>query len=133
METLSCKSPSSSSILHTEAYQKINRILSDYKEKKVPRVFLNDDDWNELQSCLDKNKIITHLSKNHKLTTIEFHLCILLLLDFSVKDRGRLLQRERNTIYRLERSISEKIQIEYQANNLQKHLRNMLHNIENNI
>lgn len=128
METLSCESPASPNILHTETYQRINRILSAYKEKKVPKEFLNDNDWNELQSCLDKNEIIANLSKSHKLTTIEFHLCILLLLDFSVKDRGRLLQRERNTIYRLEQSISEKIQIEYQANKLQKHLRNMLHN-----
>ncbi len=133
MEPHSCESPASPNILHTEAYQKINRILSAYKEKKTPKEFLTDDDWNELKSYLDKNEIVANWSKTYKLTTIEFHLCILLLLDFSAKDRGRLLQRERNTIYRLERSISEKIQIEYQANNLQKHLRNMLHNIENNI
>ena len=111
---------------YSEVIQKIESILTLYKEKKVPKVLLDEDDWVRLLAEVDKKGTVNRISEMFGLSEMECHLCCLLLLDYSVTDMGRIIQRDRVSVYRIERSILKKMGKEYQAGALQNLLRGML-------
>lgn len=111
---------------YSDVTQKIDNILEIYKKGKVPKEFLDENDWARLLAETDPKGGINRISEMYGLSEIEFHLCILLLLDYSVTDMGRIIQRKRMSVYRIERSISKKMGRNYQAGELQKQLKGML-------
>lgn len=111
---------------YSDVIQKIENILSTYKEGKTPKIFLDEEDWARLLVEIDKKEVISRIHKDCRLSTIEFHLCVLLLLDYPVVDMGKIIQRDRTAIYRLERSVMKKMGRPYQAGELQKLLKNMV-------
>lgn len=111
---------------YSEVNTKINHILSDYKVKGHSKEFLDKNDWARLMAEVDKNGIIQHISNKYSLSEEETHLCCLLLLDYSVVDRGRLMRCERLTVYRKERKILEKMGMNYQVGELQKLIKSMI-------
>ena len=111
---------------YSDVTQKIDNILEIYKKGKVPKEFLDENDWARLLAETDPKGGINRISEMYGLSEIEFHLCILLLLDYSVTDMGRIIQRKRMSVYRIERSISKKMGRDYQAGKLQELLKNML-------
>lgn len=111
---------------YSDVIQKIEHILSVHKERKTPKIFLDEEDWARLLVEIDKKEVISRIHKDCRLSTIEFHLCVLLLLDYSVSDMGKIIQRDRTAIYRLERSVMKKMGRPYQAGELQKLLKNMV-------
>lgn len=111
---------------YSDVIQKIEHILSVHKERKTPKIFLDEEDWARLLVEIDKKEVISRIHKDCRLSTIEFHLCVLLLLDYSVSDMGKIIQRDRTAIYRLERSVMKKMGKPYQAGELQKLLKNIV-------
>lgn len=111
---------------YSDVIQKIDNILTIYREKKVPKDFLDENDWARLLAEIDKKGVINRICETHGLSEIEYHLCTLLLLDYSVADMGRIIQRDRVSVYRIERSIAKKMGKEYQTGELQKQLKNMV-------
>lgn len=111
---------------YSEVTQKIDHILSIYKEKKIPKEFLDENDWARLLAEVDPKGVVNSISEKCKLSEIEYHLCCLLLLEYSVTDMGRIIQRQRMSVYRIERTITKKMGRDYQAGELQKWLRNMV-------
>ena len=94
---------------YSEVIQKIDNILAIYKKKKIPKEFLDENDWVRLQAEVDPQGIINSISEKYKLSEMECHLCCLLLLDYSIADVGRIIQRERMSVYRMEHAISKKM------------------------
>lgn len=111
---------------YSDVIQKIDNILSIYKEKQIPKEFLDENDWARLLAETDKKGVINRISVQYRLSEIEFHLCSLLLLDYSVTDMGRIIQRERASVYRIEGSILKKMGIKYEKGELRKLLINMI-------
>lgn len=111
---------------YSDVIQKMENILSIYKDGRVPKEFLDENDWARLLAELDKEGRINHISEKYNLSNVESHLCGLLLLDYSVTDMGRIIQRRRMSIYRLEQSILKKMGIEYKVGNLKILLRDMV-------
>lgn len=111
---------------YSDVIQKIDNILSSYKENKRPKEFLDENDWARLLAETDKKGVINRINEMYRLSEIEFHLCSLLLLDYSVADMGRIIQRERMSVYRIEGSILKKMGRKYQAGELQKLLKSMI-------
>ena len=119
---------------YSDVTQKIDNILTVCKKGKIPKDLLDGNDWARLLAETDPQGVINRISKIYGLSEIELHLCILLLLDYSVTDMGRIIQRKRMSVYRIDRSISKKMGRNYQAGELQKLLKNMLNdNIEINV
>ena len=87
---------------------------------------MDEDDWVRLLAEVDKKGTVNRISEMFGLSEMECHLCCLLLLDYSVTDMGRIIQRDRVSVYRIERSILKKMGKEYQAGALQNLLRGML-------
>lgn len=111
---------------YSEVTQKIDHILSIYKEKKIPKEFLDENDWARLLTEVDPKGVVNSIGRKYKLSEIECHLCSLLLLGYSVADMGRIIRRQRISVYRIERSITKKMGRNYQAGELQKWLKNMI-------
>ncbi len=111
---------------YSEVTQKIDHILSIYKEKKIPKEFLDENDWARLLAEVDPKGVVNSIGRKYKLSEIECHLCSLLLLGYSVADMGRIIRRQRISVYRIERSITKKMGRNYQAGELQKWLKNMI-------
>lgn len=93
---------------YSEVTQKIDHILSIYKEKKIPKEFLDENDWARLLAEVDPKGVVNSIGRKYKLSEIECHLCSLLLLGYSVADMGRIIRRQRISVYRIERSITKK-------------------------
>lgn len=111
---------------YSEVIQKIDRILSVYKENKIPKEFLDENDWARLLAEVDPRGVVNGISEKCRLSEIECHLCGLLLLEYSVADMGRIIQRQRISVYRIERTITKKMGRDYQAGELQKWLKSMV-------
>ena len=111
---------------YSDVTQKIDNILTECKKGKMPKELLDRNDWARLLAETDPKGVISRISEMYGLSEIEFHLCILLLLDYSVTDMGRIIQRKRMSVYRIERAISKKMGRNYQVGELQKLLKNML-------
>lgn len=116
---------------YSDVTQKIDDILIECKKGKMPKELLDGNDWARLLAETDSKGVISRISEMYGLSEIEFHLCILLLLDYSVTDMGRIIQRKRMSVYRIERAISKKMGRNYQAGELQKLLKNMLNDNAN--
>ena len=78
---------------YSEVTQKIDHILSIYKEKKIPKEFLDENDWARLLAEVDPKGVVNSIGRKYKLSEIECHLCRLLLLGYSVADMGRIIRR----------------------------------------
>lgn len=111
---------------HSDVYAKIERILLNYKETEYSQESLNEEDWLKLTAEIDKNSVISDMGIQYDFTEKEMHLCYLLLLDFSLSDRARLMQVSRRTPYRAEKEILRKIGETYSARKLQKFLKDMI-------
>lgn len=98
---------------HSSVFAKIERIIDAFKQCDKSDEQLNEEDWKciiaEIDSCWNGN--ISRLSAQYKLSKDDIHLCCLFLIDIPVSHIPYLINCTRNTVYRKEREIINKMGI----------------------
>lgn len=100
---------------HSDVSMKMERILQDYRARGYSKEALSYEDWTQLSVELDSMGKLFEVCMGCGLTEEEMHYCLLLLTDFSIGDRAKILHLSRQTPYRWEKEICIKMGIEYQA------------------
>ncbi len=98
-----------------DVFVKMERILQDYKEKAYSKQELSSNDWTLLAQDLDSTGRMLEMRIYYGLTEDEMHYCLLLLTDYSIGERGKIMRLSRQTPYRWEKEICRKMGIEYKA------------------
>ena len=96
---------------HSKVSAKIERIINSCKAYDKSDEQLSEEDWKCLiaETDMRRNKVITRLNTQYKLSKTEIHLCCLFLTDFPIANLACIIQLTRNSIYRKEREIKKKI------------------------
>lgn len=98
---------------HSSVFAKIERIIGAFKQCDKSDEQLTEEDWKciiaEMDSCWYGN--ISRLSAQHKLSKEDIHLCCLLLIEIPVSHIAYLINCTRNTVYRKEKEIINKMGI----------------------
>lgn len=98
---------------HSSVFAKIERIIGAFKQCDKSDEQLTEEDWKciiaAMDSCWYGN--ISRLSAQHKLSKEDIHLCCLLLIEIPVSHIPYLINCTRNTVYRKEKEIINKMGI----------------------
>ena len=111
---------------YSDVYNKMKKIISDCKEHGISKVTLTDDEWIRFMAEIEKTGILSKLAVEYKFSKNETRYCYLLFTDFSIKERMQILKIAHATLYRTEQRICKKMNVPYQANELQKLLKSMI-------
>ena len=104
----------------------MKKIISDCKEHGISKVTLTDDEWIRFMAEIEKTDILSKLAVEYKFSKNETRYCYLLFTDFSIKERMQILKIAHATLYRTEQRICKKMNVPYQANELQKLLKSII-------
>ena len=110
---------------YSDVYNKMKQIISDCKEHGISKVTLTDDEWIRFMAEIEKTGTLSKLAVEYKFSKNETHYCYLLFTDFSIKERMQILKIAHATLYRTEQRICRKMNVPYQANELQKLLKSI--------
>lgn len=110
---------------YSDVYNKMKQIISDCKEHGISKVTLTDDEWIRFMAEIEKTDTLSKLAVEYKFSKNETHYCYLLFTDFSIKERMQILKIAHATLYRTEQRICRKMNVPYQANELQKLLKSI--------
>ena len=110
---------------YSDVYNKMKQIISDCKEHGISKVTLTDDEWIRFMAEIEKTGTLSKLVVEYKFSKNETHYCYLLFTDFSIKERMQILKIAHATLYRTEQRICRKMNVPYQANELQKLLKSI--------
>ncbi len=110
---------------NSDIYKKMERIIAFNKQNGFNKEELNENEWTVLMEEIDKSDTIQKLSLQYNLTIKEQHLCCLLFIDMPVIDRARIMNYQRQTLYRNETAILKKMGETYEVGKLQGILRNL--------
>ena len=109
---------------HSDVYAKLEMILQMYRKGGVPKEGLVENDWLQLSAILDEKGTLQQLAASYDLSYDEMHYCLLLLTDYSIGERGKIMRLSRQTPYRWEKEICRKMGIEYKAGVLKQEICN---------
>ena len=87
---------------HSDVYAKLEMILQMYRKGGVPKEGLVENDWLQLSAILDEKGTLQQLAASYDLSYDEMHYCLLLLTDYSIGERGKIMRLSRQTPYRWE-------------------------------
>ena len=110
---------------YSDVYNKMKQIISDCKEHGISKVTLTDDEWIRFMAEIEKTGTLSKLAVEYKFSKNETHYCYLLFTDFSITERMQILKIAHATLYRTEQRICRKMNVPYQANELQKLLKSI--------
>lgn len=111
---------------YSDVYNKMKQIISDCKEHGISKVTLTDDDRIRFMAEIEKTGTLSKLAVEYKFSKNETYYCYLLFTDFSIKERMQILKIAHATLYRTEQRIFKKMNVPYQANELQKLLKSII-------
>lgn len=111
------------------AYAKMQKILSDVKEKGHSKEILSEEEWKIFLAEVDKGGVISNLSSTYHLKEKETNYCCLLLTDFTNTEKQHILKVTHATIYRAEEKILKKMGVPYEAGTLKKILKDAYNDV----
>lgn len=94
------------------AYAKIRQMEREQRWQDSADTQLTDADWQQLTDAMDKcrDRLLSRIALEYRLTPVETHLCLLLMLGLNKSQCALVLRCTRPTVYKLEKSVLAKME-----------------------
>lgn len=111
---------------------KIKQIIAAYRHKDCSDLKMEESDWQQLQWVLDKrwNGVVTRSLEKHQLSEVEVRLFCLNAMGVATVHIQFLLGIGRNSLYEMNRTLSDKLGIERTSNTFKKDFQKFIENEE---
>ena len=112
----------------TKVYEKMKRIIADYKKLEKSTEKMTDEDWTELIALIDTNwnNLTLRLQADYHLKTNEIRLCCLLMTDLPPSQIHYLLGCSRDNIYKwADRILEQRMGYPHKSTSLREVLKRL--------